>query len=336
MKIANIYSNIIKDIDKWNYYNEDIEAPCLTNKNDCCNFIKEFIKYSEKSGSCLFKNIEELKRIDPKRLYHIVSSFFLGLWFFYNRKKLIHNSIFNELRALECFCNYDNKEINRQFIFVWYMATLFHDLGYIAEYKGKMIPDHNIPYKFNGSIPHFYVNVFRNYYKYRENKEHGIYAGLIFDRDICKIREYQEKSDKSDLNWSKDLEELYHYVAWIILAHNIWLKRDNDANINEYREKGLDQLILSSELKDNNLYKEYITFVDYPLFAFFCIIDTIEPIKSTSCFSKVDIKLERDKIIIKSNDSNYRKQVLSLNEWLVPTIENDNTVTIFLQDDNTI
>ena len=72
MKIANIYSNIIKDIDKWNYYNEDIEAPCLTNKNDCCNFIKEFIKYSEKSGSCLFKNIEELKRIDPKILSHIV------------------------------------------------------------------------------------------------------------------------------------------------------------------------------------------------------------------------------------------------------------------------
>ena len=334
MDIKELYANIINNKNLWNYYNKKVKKPNIINTSDCYNFIKKFIKYSEKTRTILFDNIDYLNNNDPNRLSHIVSAFFLGLWFFWEENDFIKKAITKELDKLKCFKEED--DIEKQFTFVWFMVTLFHDLGYKSEdnENGEELPIHTIDK--NNSVPVFYNGIYERYYKYRKNKEHGIYAGLIFDESICKIREYQGNNKKSRLNWRKSLEELYHYVAWIILAHSIWLKRDNDANINEYREKGLDRLILSSELKDNRLYKEYITFVDYPLFAFFCIIDTIEPIKSTSCFSKVDIKLERGKIIIKSNDSNYRKKVLSLNEWLVPTIENGNTVTIFLQDDNTI
>lgn len=336
MNIKKLYANIIKNKVLWNYYHKRIRKPSITNTDECYNFIKSYIKYAEKSNTDLFDNIDYLNNNNPSRLSHIVSAFFLGLSFFWDGNGFIKVAITKELEKLKCFQEED--DIEKQFTFVWFMIALFHDLGYKAEdnENGEDLPIHTITIDENNSVPMFYYEIYKRYYKYRKNKEHGIYAGLIFDESICKIREYQENNKKSKLDWRRSLEELYHYVAWIIIAHSIWLKRDNDANINEYRDKGLDQLILSSELKDNRLYKEYITFVDYPLFAFFCIIDTIEPIKSTSCFSKVDIKLERDKIIIKSNDTNYRKKVLSLNEWLVPTIENDNTVTIFLQDENII
>ena len=210
------------------------------------------------------------------------------------------------------------------------MATLFHDLGYPAEEreKGPDLPPNIVP--FVGAVPEYYRYTYQDYYAYRKNKEHGIYAGLVFDRDVCRIREYQEGAG-SDLDWRKDLEELYHYVAWIIMSHNIWLKRDNSKDIDEYRNNHLDELILPSKKDDDNRYINYKnSFYEYPLFTFFCIVDTLEPLKSSSCLSEIDIDLKKDRIIIKCNDSEYCKKVLSLNEWLLPTMKSDDMITLYL------
>lgn len=329
MKIKNIYKSIIDRNDLWNYYNQNVIAPKITDTDDCYRFITEYIKCSEKSNTVLVDDLRIIKELSPQRLSHIVSTFFLGLCFFHhNRAKFIHNRIIKELNNLSCFHN-DYDDIVKQFTFVWFMATLFHDLGYPAEEEGKPLPDIDVP--FVGGVPEYYRDVYRNYYNYRENKEHGIYAGLIFDKDICKIRGFKEEYSNSDWGWKKELEELYHYVAWIIMSHNIWMKRENDNNIDEYRGNNLDQLILSSRMNDDRYVDYKIVFGEYPLFMFFCIIDTIEPLKTSSCLSEIDIELKKGKIIVKSNDNRYRKKVLGLNEWLAPSIKNEEGIIIYLE-----
>ena len=331
MEIGQLFKDIMNRRELWNYYNKDIKAPIITDANDCYQFITEYIKYSEKSEMLLFENVNKLKDLSPQRLSHIVSTFFLGLWLYHHKKTtFLHSLIKVELKRLNCFQN-DYDDIDRQFAYVWFMATLFHDLGYPAEENkdGTNIPNHDIP--FVGSVPEFYNTIYSDYYTFREKKEHGIYAGLTFDKDICEIRRFQYNISNSDLDWKEELEELYHYVAWIILSHNIWMIRDNNIKVDEYKKAGLGNLVLSSRKDEKNKYVDYrISFNRFPLFTLFCIIDTIEPLKSTSCMSNVDIRLEGKSIIIKSNDSVYRQKILGLNEWLLPVSKDNDRVILYL------
>ncbi len=331
MNIKKIYKSIFERKELWDYYNNIKKVPDLTNSCDCCDFITDYIKLSEKSNTLLSEYIGSLKQNSAKRLSHIVSTFFFGLWLFHHKTdKFIRDRIINELGGLSIFNGFD--DINKQFTFVWFMAALFHDLGYPAEETkaGVKLPDNQV--LFENSVPCFYETVYKDYYNYRNCREHGIYAGLIFDRDVCKIREFQERPNSDSLlRWDKELEILYHYVAWIIMSHNIWMKRDSDPDILIYRQKNLTPLILSSEKNSEGMYKDYkIAFKDYPLFSFFCIIDTIEPMKSTTCLSNVDIRLKGNKIIIKTNDIDYQKKILSLNEWLTPTFKDGESIKIDL------
>lgn len=332
MEIRRLYKKILERKDLWNYYNKDLKAPDITDTDDCYRFITEYIEYSEKSKTVLFENVKCLSEHSPQRLSHIVSTFFLGLWFYHNMSsRFLHNSIKNELKKLSCFQN-DYDDIEKQFTFVWFMATLFHDLGYPAEDKegGTNMPYHDIP--ISGSVPDFYRYVYNDYYAYRKNKEHGIFAGMTFDKDICDIRRFQSIDSSSHLDWKEELEELYHYVAWIVLSHNIWMIRDNDKSVEAYKKAGLKNLILYSEKNEKGLYVDYkIRFENYPLFTFFCIVDTIEPLKSSSCLFDIDIQLKHGKIIIESNDSVYLQKIKGLNDWLTPTTEGNDTVIIHLR-----
>ena len=158
MEIKKIYKDILKNIEKWNYYNKDIKTPDILDVVDCRDFIETFIKYSEKSQTVLFKEIKKLEKKHPERLCHIVSTFFLGLWLFNQKKsRFFCDSIIDELTNLKCFkdkCIISSKEIQclhdesqrltieKQFTFVWFMATLFHDLGYPAEEEKE---ERNLP-----------------------------------------------------------------------------------------------------------------------------------------------------------------------------------------------
>ena len=333
MEISRIYKNITDRRDVWDYYNTNITAPVLTNHKDCGRFIMEYISCSEKANTELYRNIKELEDKSPQRLSHIVSTFFLGLWLFHNKRtSFIHRVITDKLRVLKCF-HEDPMDIDRQFSYVWFMASLFHDLGYPAENskEGKKLPYNFIPYV--NSVPDYYCDVYNSYYNYREKKEHGIFAGLTFDKDMCEIRRSKEDSNEMGLSWRVELEDLYHYVAWIILAHNIWMIRNDKTDENtldKYRNAGLEELIL--QLDRDGLNVDYkFRCENYPLFTFFCIIDTIEPLKSSSCLSYIDIQLKHGKIIIESNDSVYLQKIKGLNDWLTPTTEENDTVIIHLR-----
>lgn len=339
MLLNRIYASILGRKACWNYYNTSLEAPNIKDVEDCYLFITTFLEYSGKTKTVLFNEIGFLKEHCPERLRHIVSAFFLGLWLFRHRTKFVYHSIMNELKGLNCFKNRNNDEIESQFTYVWFMATLFHDLGYKSEILNKREPKprHSIPeYDKLGfpyrSVPDFYKKIYPKYYAYREEKEHGIFAGLTFDRDLTAIRRFQENSS-SKLDWSEELEELYHYVGWIIASHNIWLIRVDSPNYKKYKENALDDLILSSRMDKQGQYLEYkFRFEDYSLFSLFCIIDTIEPWKLDFWPFKVDIRLKNKKMIIKSDNSNYLDKINELKDWLCPVIREDDCVTIYFDN----
>ncbi len=335
MDIKQIYKSVIDKRDVWDYYNSGIKAPVFTDYKDCSRFIMEYIRCSEKNDTELYRNIKNLEENSPQRLSHIVSTFFLGLWLFHNsRTCFVKRAIIEKLKNLRCFHNNDQNEIERQLTFVWFMASLFHDLGYPAEESknGEDLPCCDIPYI--NSIPKFYCDVYKAYYCYREKKEHGIYAGLNFDESMCAIRKQKVRNADEILSWREDLEDLYHYVAWVILAHNIWMVKDDDIhreNAEGYRKAKLDELILSVHGNGNNIDYKF-AFEDYPLFTFFCLVDTVEPLKSSCLLSDIDIQLKKGKIIVKSNDSVYIRKIAGLNDWLVPILNEGNVITINLNE----
>lgn len=103
------YNNI-----DWNYYLNDLAFP--KNINDARKFIDDFYAYGGKSY--LIRDI--LQECETLRLNHTLSVFFIGL--------LIKNSSFSDLKII----NNDQNEIF-EFSYLWFLVSLFHDMGYIQE-----------------------------------------------------------------------------------------------------------------------------------------------------------------------------------------------------------
>jgi hypothetical protein len=230
-----------------------------------------------------------------------------------NRRFGIEQAIISEIENLKVFDSED--KIKSELPYIWFLATLFHDLGYNVEKSemGKELPSF-MPESNIVSVPEFYTKVFKKYYEYRKNKEHGIYGGIRFIEDMLEIRKREEHNPKSKRYWGKELELLYSHIGWIIIAHNIWFKRRDELYNGDYAE--MQELVLEED-------KNYrIKFEEYPLFFFFCLVDVLEPTKNTTLFSKVNITLENRKIIISTNDKSYSKAIMGLNKWLTP-VEKD-------------
>lgn len=103
------YNNI-----DWNYYLNDLAFP--KNINDAKKFIDDFFAYAGKSY--LIRDI--LQECETLRVNHTLSVFFIGL--------LIKNSSFHDLKIIDN----DQNEIF-EFSYLWFLVSLFHDMGYIQE-----------------------------------------------------------------------------------------------------------------------------------------------------------------------------------------------------------
>ena len=309
MYLKYLYTNILKNTEVWNYYGLDIHDFDIGNTESCRDFIKKYIQLSEKSEHTLYCKIDELFEKEPQRITHIVSSFFLGIALFKNKNFGIEQAIIYEFKKVGIFDS-ENK-IKKELPYIWFLATLFHDLGYIAENSKDGIELPNFCLEANiVSVPTFYTKVYKKYYEYRKKREHGIYGGIRFIEDMLEIRKRQEHNTNSKRYWGEELEQIYIFVGWIIITHNIWFKRINDLNNNDYAE--MLELVLNDE-------KDYrIKFDEYPTFFFFCLVDVLEPTKNTTLFSKIKITLQNRKIRISTNDKAYSKVIMGLNEWLVP------------------
>lgn len=97
MYLKQLYTNIIKKSEYWDYYglkNADLD---ISNSESCRNFIKEYIQLSGKSEHTLYGEIDELFEKDPKRITHIVSTFFFGMALLNNKRFGIEQSIIYEI-----------------------------------------------------------------------------------------------------------------------------------------------------------------------------------------------------------------------------------------------
>lgn len=98
----------------WNYYLNELELP--KNINDAKNFIKDFFAYGGK-GYLIHDIIQEC---EPLRINHTLSVFCIGL--------LIKSSSYHDLEIID-----DNQNEIFEFNYLWFLVSLFHDMGYVQE-----------------------------------------------------------------------------------------------------------------------------------------------------------------------------------------------------------
>lgn len=333
--LKTLYNNAIKDDES--YYYENCSKFCYSyfnNKSRCKSFISKYINAANKSDTILSKNLIKINKREKFRLAHTISTYFLGSILIQNCN-VFRKRVFNE----EIIKEPNNDE---EFYFIWFLISLFHDLGYPYENGNNLELDDlfKSPYidktQSKEGIPNFYNDqLAEDYCIHRKTNDHGIASGLMLYFDLCEIQKKKEK-EISGLNWENDrLMRKYKYASSIIFAHNIWFAK-NTVDIENYKIAKLDDLILI-----DNQYK--IEFKKHPIFFLFCLIDTIEPIKVLKDMSiiddiKISLKSEGDrKIEIEINCENIRNDVLkkeyldkikSLENWLTPVKICQNTALI--------
>lgn len=312
----------------WNYYNSSIlESLDIFDSKDCYRFANDFFHNSRKATS-LNTLLIQIDKLESSRCQHIVYTYLLGIYFYNNSKKIKY--------TIDQKINRYNKE----FPFIWFLICLFHDLGSSNENAciEESITD-SIALRQPSGIPRFYKDLYKNYYEYRKSfsiYDHGITAGLIMYRDLCKIRRIKAHSSHP-LFWGEKLESVYNLAAWIVLCHNIWYAKSIDKTTCEsYKEYKLDPLIIQS-----NEYK--IHFSKYPLLFLFCLVDSIEAIKvvkSADLLNMIyidiketsnNLKLQFDSSLTGDYKMQWMNKVNDLNNWLTcvseGTIHISNTKT---------
>ena len=322
-----------QELYEWNYYSGKVfKTNPMLSRDKSKEFIKNFIKLSEKSGNRLNEEIDKI----GDRATHIVSTFFIGYYIYKNTifESLINNEI--ELKKQKWKVNSD---VN--FSFIWFLTCLFHDLGYAIE-SSKKIEYISLCNLEKGTrklgevdgVPKFYEDISANYYRYRIEQygtnDHGITAAYLLYDSLCQIRSLAENSNPYNgekLCWEKELEKVYNFCAWNILAHNIWFcNKSDEKRVEMYEKYGLNDLIL-----ENGNYK--IKLEEHPFFFFLCLVDTIEPYKRVKSYKELkDIKLEiidKNTInIISLSDKNDLSDAIGLEKWLAPVIKKEAIIEI--------
>ena len=302
--------------------------------DDTKEFITRFIELSGKAQeNPLYDNISKL---DNYRVRHIVSTYFLGTYLYFNVKQ-IKDSIDIVIKRFKI----QNPESKIEFSFIWFLICLFHDLGYSIEnneeYKNfDDFINGKVKYFLNErvGVPALYESVYKDYFNYRLNSkkeflrkpDHGICGGIILFNKLNEILLKKQKNKKSDgLSWNQKLINIYRHASWVILSHNIFFIRKGDDDEQVYINNNLKALILDkTETSKIELKKHSFLFL-------FALVDSIDPIKTFGTYknlSKLKCSVDRNTIILETNNSNLRtdyfKKVMDLKRWLISDIKEIN------------
>lgn len=327
MTISSYIKKVMGKPSLWKYYVDGrLKAPNLSDYQECKRFILHYIKDANKACELVRDGLDYFSNnnTESDRLSHIVDTYFIGLALYYDENLNFRSLLRKALKEYEAFKHEEEKYLDKEFHYMWFMVTLFHDLGYI--YERDLNHHFNLrqnPSKIYKTVPLLYYNVLENYLKYRNNRDHGICGGLDFDAEICEIRRRNVAKDKR-LSWRPELEQVYHDVAWVIIAHNIWWYRTDDKALKEgLTYFGLNSLILPLTKNKNGFYRSYpIKKNNYPLLFLFCLVDSIEPLKRSLSLDKIDIETTNNTLLLmpREYDLPYLKTVLGMNDWLTPTV----------------
>ncbi|WP_206460540.1 hypothetical protein [Anaerovorax sp. IOR16] len=286
------YEEIASNTNRWSYY---LNIPMsildsLESDKDALEFIQKYFEFGGKKKVFKDVNLNKYKRHILERSQHIISTFFLGI------------------KIAESFhIDTQTRNINNlNFKYYWFLACLYHDIGYAFEGNTdsqtlNMIENEglealqeicNIKYVHDRIFKTHPKEIVEFYFQCRaisdENKErkidHGIAGGLLLYDKLRKQfnTAWKKRTNKEDtrdnfyirddssgreLHLSNKHFDEYAKAADAIISHNIWI-----STLNQYIEKYGDS---EGIVKRNN---DRIT-INNELCFILSIADTIEPLK---------------------------------------------------------
>lgn len=338
MKVIDIYNEISSCKDRWLYY--DIECNSKVeleiegvweDKYKANEFIQLYFKKGGKSVFS-FEGLDYFGKPDERNM-HTVSLYILGIYFFddlYNSKK---------------------SDLSRdEFLYLWYMACLYHDIGYAIEnsedYEYKTLEDFikQIDLKEKEDIFKKCDNqklcnkkLCSGYYNYimetRNHIDHGIVGGILLYKKLiesyykakAKVKAKADNSNPNDsfhtedgLYFSPNLFPYYAIAAEAIIRHNMWYLNEN--NKADYEKYEIEELCADNKVKAS----------DDIILLLLCLGDIIEPLKKFSydcnVLNEIDIEINNNVLEIKAAaDSTkyveYLKEIESLEGFVDLSIE---------------
>lgn len=329
--LYDIYSKTIMS-GNWEYYPfpDKTGTEVLSNSEDGKCFIRSYLGKGSKTDVDIYEYIDKLS---DDRICHILSCFFLGVAI-YNYCNKIRSNIDNELNSIPA----NPKETpNERFLYVWMLISIFHDFGYAVEDGLLQIKKEEINYLLKGMSrrPRFIPNLYSkklllNYNKYKNcrfgKNDHGIIGGIKLFHDLCHLREKKVNVD-SDHFWERPLINDFKIASWTIACHNIFMIEEKSVFRGCYSHFSLDKLVYKKISRNISPDKN-------PILFFFCLIDSIEPIKTIHNHKKlanilIDIKdngIEFDfSKLCPVMEKQLRERIQGLNSWLT-NISNDGTI----------
>lgn len=353
MTFENFYKDIIYSSEWWSYYSSDnrnfshlFQLERLDETGACKYFINDYISRGEKERIKFADNVNFLL---PSRIKHIVSCFFMGLGLF-KCSPLLKDNILKNLPTPRL-----GESRFQLFKYIWFLACLFHDLGYAIE-DSKQISDKQSKHfnKYLSGLPKrplgipntFNKTILKQYAKWRicchSCYDHGIIGGIILYHELSNFRKdlvkkYQLEDNgyvKDNLYWGPELDKYFSLSSWIISCHNIWTINSDSKELSTYNYFGLSQLIRSKEDKG------FITIESSPLLLLFCLADSLEPIKrieTIKWFKDIRISISDHNIVIDLNDlpdnlkKAYEPSIMGINGWLTDIKRNGHAFTINLE-----
>lgn len=347
--IEESYNEIIQNPRKWMYWDYDentvqkfrdelSDFSSMYQPERVSNIIKMLLYEGVKNRGSLIQNIEKL---DDKRRRHIVSLFFIG-HILYEKIDAIKTKVNRQLVGLK-FPQQDDDKHNEQklFSFMWILLCLFHDLGYAYE-EGKISPDSSMSIEeiSRKLKSNFYPTIYSPENIKRHNdyrlckwgvKDHGIWGGKAFFKDMLQIKEILKKSshlkEKTNVFCSDDVDHIYAYAAWIIMCHNLRFNDGTGEYFRCFKCQHLDSFIKRKA--------RCISLKSNPLLFLFCLADTIEPTKvlcsqkenakksENICklleldFNNGELFFNLDRLIDYKVGDDYKNSISSMNEWLI-------------------
>ncbi len=320
--LYDIYSKTIMS-GNWKYYPfpDKIGIEVLSNSEDGKCFIRSYLGKGCKTDIDIYEYID---KISDDRICHILSCFFFGVAI-YNYFNKIRSNIDNELNSIPA----NPKETaNERFLYVWMLISIFHDFGYAVEDGLLQIKKEEIIHliKRMSRRPRFIPNIYSkklllNYNKYRNCcfgiNDHGIIGGTKLFHDLCQLREKKENVD-ADHFWETPLINDFRIASWTIACHNIFMIEKESEFRSCYSHFSLEKLVYKKTSR-------FIRIDTNPILFFFCLIDSIEPIKTihnhkqlTNIF--VDIKDNRIEFdfskLCPVMEKQLREKIQGLNSWL--------------------
>lgn len=253
--LKELYNALLIDSTNWSYYcysTPSLEYDTLCDKHKSYAFIEKYFARAAKETVLYKPYIIEHRDVLKNRAPHIVSTYLLGL--------IIANSLNIDVNSR------DNNNVN--FKYLWYLACLYHDIGYVYEATSCCEYLKNIQIEGLTAIKEIcclnYLDdlIFKTFTKNQVNIylshrakctngkmgviDHGIVGGLmLYDG----LRENYEKTWKTindkgikcsrekfcynGLYFSNKHFEDYALAADAIISHNIWMSTLNPFLVEE-------------------------------------------------------------------------------------------------------